>query len=373
MRARNRWCLAAVLGMTAAAAGAWADTAPLLRHTFEDDTAGWMVFGQGGKVSVTREAARVKEGKGALQFDYAIGKGQIAALLLPTPDGALAKAKSFRFWIKADQTTPLVVMLQEQGGGRYVSLFTVPKDQWQRVELSPADFSLSDGPGDPKDPDNRLDLDQVSAVGIADMGAFFAQANDAALADLLNVKTGPHVLALDELVVSEEALPESGGPAAGEVSLDRFARPQVSWIGVGGVRLSGAAGGAAGGLQAEYHQAPGKIAGFAKRVPHGTLAGAERLLFEATSAKPARLVVQLEEAGGGKYNTTVEVPGGSALQKLSLKPAEFTEAEDSKDSNGHLDLDQVNQVLFLDASGLLDMADEDNTLRISSLRVSRAR
>jgi hypothetical protein len=374
MRTRSIWYSLAVLAM--AAAGASAETAPLMRHTFEEGVGGWTTLGQSGKVAVTHEPAHVKEGKAALQFDYRIGPDEQSVLLLPTPDGGLAKLKSLRFWVQADHATPLIAMLQEQDGGRYVALFSVPKDQWQQVELSPSDFMLSEGPNDPKDPDNRLDLDRVSAFGIGDMGQFFAQAKEPGLAELLGVKTGPHTLYLDDFAASEEALPEAAASTSGEVNLDTFARPQASWLGIGGVHLSvGPGGGADRGraLRVEYRQVSGKIDAFARRVRRGALAGAERLMLDVASAKPARLVVQLEEADGGKYNTTVEVPGESAVQKLSLKLADFTAAEDSKDTNDRLDLDQINQVVILDATGLADTVDQDNTLRISRLSASRAK
>src|ERR1700750_3092117 len=86
--------------------------ASLLHHTFETDAAEWMGIGTTAKVSVTHDAAHVKEGKGALQFDYAANKGEINVIALPTPDGALTKMKSMHFWIRTDYPTVLAVALQ---------------------------------------------------------------------------------------------------------------------------------------------------------------------------------------------------------------------------------------------------------------------
>src|SRR5579872_6353837 len=78
-----RWGL--IGGMLIVTLGAAAAQTPkaLIRDTFEDSDGGWTGFGNTAKVSVTHDAARVKEGKGALQFDYGVNKGEINALLLP--------------------------------------------------------------------------------------------------------------------------------------------------------------------------------------------------------------------------------------------------------------------------------------------------
>jgi hypothetical protein len=377
MRPRKWGRLTGALAMLALTAGAPAQPslAPLVRHTFEDGGSGWIALGGSGKVAVTHEGVHVKEGKAALQFDYRIGKGEFTSLMLPVADGALAKAKSFRFWVQTDHTTPLIVLLQEAEGGRYAAIFTVPAGQWQSVELSPADFLRGEDRDDPKDPNNRLDLDQVAGIGLIDLGQFFAQIEEAGLADLLGVKTGPHTLYVDDLVVSEAALPEASSLGSGELRLDAFARPQLSWLAVGGVRLSPMSGQSLErrGLQADYQQAPGKIAGFARRLTCGKLDGMDRLAFDVASAKPAQLIVQLEELGGGKYNTMVTVPGESTLRNVSLKFSEFTPADDSKDDNSRLNLDQVNQVLILDVTGFLGATRQENALRISNLRAVPAK
>jgi hypothetical protein len=43
---------------------------------------------------------------------------------------------------------------------------------WQQVELTPADFALGDGPNDPADPDDKLELDQVEGIAIFDFAHF---------------------------------------------------------------------------------------------------------------------------------------------------------------------------------------------------------
>ena len=71
-------------------------------------------------------------------------------------------------------------------------------------------------------------------------------------------------------------------------------------------------------LRVGYHQAPMKIAGLMRKVPVGALASASGLRFSVASAKPMKLLVQVEEKDGGKYNTIVDVPGDKAVQKVSV-------------------------------------------------------
>ncbi|HLV80294.1 MAG TPA: hypothetical protein VKT32_08420 [Chthonomonadaceae bacterium] len=334
-------------------------TAPLMHYAFEADTNPWMGFGSNATVSLTHDPAHVREGKGALQFDYAVNKGEINALLLPTSGGALAQAKSLRFWVQADHAAQLGVALQEQEGGRYVALFSVPKDTWQQVELSTSDLVLSENPGDPKDPDGKLDLDQVQGIGIIDLGQLFAQADDPNMAKLFPVKKGMHTLYVDDFTVSADAAPASVSTSESEVKLDTFAHPQPMWIGTGEMRLSRSVGKPldGSGIQADYHQAPALPTAFVRMVPRGKLAEMAKLEFDVASVKPAKLIVQVEEQDGGKYNTEVDVDGGSAVKHVSVSLADLKAAQDSKDSNDRLDKDQIKQIVFLDASGLIEHSD----------------
>jgi len=319
--------------------------APILNHTFEQNDGGWQgVSMAGGKVSVnlTHDANGVKSGKGALKFDYELKKGDFSLLLLPTPDMVLGKAKSIKFWIKADHSTPIGIALQEKDGGRYSTVFTVQKDTWQQVEVSPSDFALDTSKDAPKDPDGKLDMDAVENAGLIDMAQIFIQGDDA-FATVLGISAGPRTFYLDDFTVNTTALVSSATLKNGEGLLDTFARPQVSWIAFGEVQLSHATGKPLEGigLQAKYHQAPAKV------------------------------IVQLEERGGGKYNTIVELPGNSGRADLALNLADFKASQDSKDDNNRLDLDQVTQIIFIDGTGLLDNTDADNTLWVNGIKAAK--
>ena len=84
--------------------------------------------------------------------------------------------------------------------------FPSPKDAWQTIELAPSDFILSDGPGAAKDPDNKLDLDQVEWIGMVDAGVLFSQLDDKSQ---YNVSEGQHRLYLADFQVAATPLPDA--------------------------------------------------------------------------------------------------------------------------------------------------------------------
>lgn len=339
------------MGVAQAQAPVTAPT-PLLQTTFEDGVDGWTTLGTMANVALTKDAADVHGGAAALKYNYTVTKGQINALILPTPDGKMAGAKAFDFWIKADHASPLIFMLSEKGGGHYSALFTAPAGQWQRVTLAPSDFILGEGKDDPKDPNNKLDLDQVEAAGLFDFNQIFVQ-GEASIATLLGIQSGPRSLMLDDFAVSAAPAELAASPVDPSV-IESFTTPQLSWTGLGGVTLSRDAKTlGVPALQAAYQTGVGKVAGVLKPLRPGALAGKTSLTFSFASAKPTTLFVHLEERGGGKYNYLLQAKGNSMVQPLSLAVSDFRPGDDSQDANGKLDMDQVNQIAVLDLTGLM--------------------
>jgi hypothetical protein len=101
------------------------------------------------------------------------------------------------------------------------------------------------------------------------------------------------------------------------------------------------------------------------------LSGATKIAFDVASVRPAELIVQLEEVGGGKYNAQVSVEGGSTSKTRTLAFTEMKPADDSKDTNSKLDLDQVKQILILDMSGMINQVDQENTLWLGNLKATK--
>lgn len=188
MKARKKvssgWLVAiGLLSVTTLCLVSWAQTTQrtdaspglLLSDTFAGKQAGWMAFGSDGAIRLTSDAAHVKTGKPALAFDYKIAPNQIVAAVLPVETGSLARMTQLKFWLKTDSSTAVAIILSEKKpeGGNYHAIVWSPKDTWQQIELTPEDFAPSEGPNGPRDPDGKLDLDQIEGVGVIDLGEMF--------------------------------------------------------------------------------------------------------------------------------------------------------------------------------------------------------
>ena len=228
MKRTAAWILGvAALGVALDLPAAHADTPPLLESTFEKDAGDWEVYSPTGtvtgKMSITHEPAHIKEGKGALQLDYSIKKGDLSALALRLPLATIARMQSLHFWVQADHATSLLLVVSERGGARYQVPIAVTPHLWQEVAVAPSDLMLNQDAGSPPDPDSKLDLDQIDSIGLVDIDSFLVQtAGDTSPFD---ISAGQHTLYVSHFVVSEAPLPTPPG-AVGEVQLTSFTRPR---------------------------------------------------------------------------------------------------------------------------------------------------
>jgi hypothetical protein len=343
---------------------------PLLQTKFVENEQGWIAFGETGKVKLASDGDRK-----VLRFDYSVDKGGITALALPVNENEIGPAKSLRFSVKTDATTTMACVLQELDGGRYIALFHAPGEAWQNVALAPSDFTLSEDKNDPKDPNNKLDMDRVQSIVIADLQQILAQVDEPILAMLFNIKKGARHFLLGEFTVGTEPLAGASFLNKTDARLDTFAHPQVGWLAVGETQLTLSSGRPLDmrGMQAVYTQQSGKITGFVRSIPRGRLEGKETLVFTAAAAKTTRFVIQVEERGGGKYNTILEVPGGEMAREFRIPFADLKPADDSKDTNDRLDLEQVHQLLFFDLAGFEGVSGSPkNTVWLGGLRALAA-
>jgi hypothetical protein len=344
----------------------------LMATPFEKDANGWMTFGEKAKTAVEADTVT---GKGTLRYDYQVEKGGLSLMILPVNPGEIGDAKAIRFAVKTDYPTTVVVSLQESEAGkeegRYTAVFYSPGEKWQEVALAPTDF-VRDEETAAKDSNNKLDLDKVAGVAVTDFLQIFAQGDDKTFAELVGFKPGAHKMWLRDFRVTTETLPGAPFLTPTDPRLDTFAHPQIGWVGIGGMKLASHAGRPVEGrgIKATYPYGPGKMAGMVRPIPVGRLAGKEKLSLGLASAKPVTVVIQLEEQGGGKYDATAEIGGGSVLKPLELSFSEFKLSMDSKDPDNKLDLAKVKHVVIVDASGLIGAAQEEaeNTLYLSGLR-----
>jgi hypothetical protein len=158
-----------VVGLLALMGALWTQT-PKSVIGFETPQHGWLVLpGAGGKVELTENPNDVKSGKRALRYTYTAAAGKLNAIIYLEPE---LWAQGFRFWIKADRPALFALSLQEQGGERWVAPFWVSGNEWQRVTIALADFTLAE---DTKPVNNKLDMDTVEGLGLIDVSALFAR------------------------------------------------------------------------------------------------------------------------------------------------------------------------------------------------------
>ncbi len=335
----------------------------LVNQPLTNSIEGWVSMGEGGSVDLEQDVVNPMGAKGALAFHYPIDGSSISAATLPTPDG-LAGMKSLHFWIKCDHTAAVIVSLSEKDGGRYNATFTAPKDQWQEVALAPSDFGLGTEATDPPDPDGKLDLDQVQAITIFDLYQLLSKVKNSNLAAVINAPMGQHTFYLSHLTISQAALPTKLVSGTNVVISD-YSRPQVNWIGIGGVTLKQESADSPlkqPSLLAEYEQGPNRIVALIHDMHPYHLTLTSRLQFDMASSQAATLVVQLEETDGGKYNSTINMPGGDQVQHLQLKYSDFTPAQDSQDTNDRLDMDKIKTLTIIDFSGATISTEQINRL-----------
>ncbi len=360
-------CIALIFSFQAAAAE------PMLQQDFEQSPSGWTPFGpESAHISITHDPALVKVGKGALAFEYEASAESPAAALLPLTK-SIGGARSIQFWLMAESATAAAVVLNERHGGRYIAIVWLEPRTWQRVELTPEDFILGQSATDPKDPDGKLDLDQVQAVAILDISQIFNPALAEGKAPLAIVPhSGPQKLWLDSFEISADvpAWYHSRAP----YSIDDFAHPQADWMTFGGadLKISGHM------LEASYEQLEDRFAMMVHALPPMDLTGAGYLAFEIASDKPAHLIISLQEQSPGKnegprYNAEMELPGDGKFTRRQLAFSSFELSDDSPDDpDGKLDLNQLRSIGILDVYGAYTQSTGVNTIRIRNIEAVKS-
>lgn len=342
----------------------------LIHHSFESDEHGWSVMGGGGAVRMAKDRPSQRDGANSLAVDYQYGK-DLSVAVLPV-EISLEKMKAIRFWVKTDIATAVAVFLSEKKpGGDYSTYFWSPKDTWQQVTLVPSDFTVNDGPNDPKDPNGKLDLDQIQGIGVLDLKSIFSKAmGSQQLPFPLDAAPGSHTLLLNDFqVVTDGPAPVAAG---GMVTIDDFKRPVARWLSLGGMEISVKPGDKPA-LEASYKQVPGQIALLTHRLADLDLSKCERLNFEISSKVYAQIVVSIEMAKvdgkGARYKYVLEVDGGGKPLSVSIAAADFVLDENSPpDAAGKFEFGRARTISILDVTGVQGAETLANTLWVSGVQ-----
>jgi hypothetical protein len=333
----------------------------LVHQDFETDSTGWMAVGAGSSLHVLNQPGQAHAGNGALAFTYEVKHGLTAAVVMAASP-ALARLQHLRFWVKTDHDTPAAVLLSETkpSGGNYTAWFWSPANTWQQIDLSPADFVLSDGPQDPKDADGKLDLDQLQAVGILDLASFFP----ASAASAPSAPSAPHTMWIDDF----EALGGEAPSLANPLSIDAFDRGFVPWITTGGMDLKLSAAGNPLNervLEASYAQTDVPLPALLRRIGNHDLAKAARLDFDVASDEETTLLIALEvkrpgAAQGPRYTLPIYPPGKREVFHVSVKLEDFQ-------GQGKLDPAQLKTLIVTDPTGAGDGVGAHNRIWIGKV------
>ncbi len=342
----------------------------LPHNTFDRGTEGWtamQIQGEGAKVEAIYDKALLKSSPGTLAFGYKIGMGQVSFAGLTVGAGKLAKMNSIHFWLRSDHGTSVVVMLSEKDGGRYSAICHVVKNQWQEVQFAMSDFLIATEADAPKDPDGKLDPDQVETIAVIDAESYMAQNQQ--FSEILGVTMGPRKIYVSDFEFSPTKVKDGFTEDSSTFRADNYSRPQVGWMGFGVGPMEVVTDSPFPGkwLKVDYHTSPGHINGVVHPIKVGALAGKKNIIFEVGSTKPCQLIVQLEQVNGAKFKALVDVPGMAKSKTLVIPMSSLTIADDSPDKNAVLDLAQVKQMIVIDITGMIGSTDGDNTLYVGGI------
>ena len=352
--------------------GSKVQESPLLHNTFDRGVEGWaamQVAGAGAKVEAIYDKAHLKVGTGSLDYSYKVGVGEVSVAALTVGAGKLAKMNSLHFWVQGDHTTTLMVTLQEKDGGRYGAIVRVPKNQWQEVQLSLSDFVPATEADAPKDPDGKLDADQIESIAVIDAESFIAQ--NQTFSDILGVSSGARNLYLSDVQFSETKVGNAYTSGSEGYRIDTLGRPQQSWIGFGIGEMSVVKDSPFVGkwLKLEYHISGGHVAGVGHSIKADEMVGKKNLVFEAGCTRACQMIVQLEQINGAKFNATIDLPGKAESKAYSIPLSSMTISDDSPDKKAKFDPSQLKQIVLLDISGFTSGADGDTTLYLTPITV----
>jgi hypothetical protein len=354
---------------------------------FESDLGGWAAYkmeqGSFGEdadstLSITKDPKLVKSGKGSLAFQYEVTPGTIRMLGLNQPLD-LTGMKSVHLWVKCSHETALIMALTETGGASYQTSITCTAGTWQEVQVNLDEFVLDDRS---KDPNGKLDLDQIGSLQLFDIGGFVATF-------LPDVK-GSRTLWVDDFEFTTQAAPltmgltqvtrvtpvflidsfESGVVRWTPISVEFAETPKFSLFDRPLVTdLEAPPGGGKRSLKFAYPRQGRKIHGLMRTVEKLDLSRAVTLELWLKTSHDGTFFVSLEEKNQARYQKMLELKAADGWKSFSIPFREFTLAEDSKDDNGRLDADQLKQLSVADVSNLLGGQDlEDNCLWIDEVR-----
>jgi hypothetical protein len=349
---------------------------------FEADLEGWTMFQlEGGnfgedsdsKLAITREADRVKSGKGSLSYVHGVDPGTLRVLAYAR-ELDLAKMKSLRLQVRSSAATSVVFSLAERSGASWQCAVTVPAEKWTEIAVNLDEFVVDDPS---KDDNGKLDLDAVTSFHVFDIAGFLSTL----LSDLKGVRT----LHLDDVRFSGASAPFTTGATPPAYIVDNFETSTVRWAPISvqfgdalklnlydaavSVEPGAPQGGGKASLKFTAPRPAGKVHGMIRNLEKTDLAKAKSLDLWVKTSSDGTYLINLEEKDGSRYDHVLTLSAAEGWKRVTAAWTDFKLADDSRDENDRFDPDQVKQILVADATSLFAGAEgEDAVLRIDEVR-----
>jgi len=131
--------------------------------SFDGNKENFVGIGSSKDVRVTRDAGKVREGKGALQWKYVIAAKPFPMLLRQDIDARGGSRLSF--WLKSQRPTKIGIVLMERDGGRFEHRLNIESTDWRKYDIALADFAS----GEEAD---SVNVEEAQRLAFIDISAF---------------------------------------------------------------------------------------------------------------------------------------------------------------------------------------------------------
>jgi len=176
----------------------WIDSVELYDHELPGpalsagrsaDTGQWLPLSPGlSSINILPRSPGMKEPMETIEFEYTLEPGTIVAMARMGFD--LQGFSAISFQVKTSEPSEMVLVVEEKNRARYIHTFPTGENRWQRVRVTPDQFTLAP---DSADDNTMIDRERLNGIlCLADMDNF------------LCLKTGTQKLWLTDFRIEQD-------------------------------------------------------------------------------------------------------------------------------------------------------------------------